>query len=592
MKAQPPLFASGRGSATTILGIVADSGQVARLAAGEGVDFLLALSAGVYRNQGVSPLAAYLPFRNSNDLTETHVRETVLPSAGATPVVAGMLASDPTCPIGERLGRLQDWGVAGVANYPTVSLLDGSFRAVFEAEGCTLAAEIAMLAEARARGLRAVGFVGDDPDSARRFAESGVDALILTPGLTRFLPDIHERRDRLQQAIRRLNAALEAVRSARPGLTCLVYGGPIALREDLEQVYRQATFDGFVGGSIFGRYPIESGVTAAIRRFKGVVPHPEGEWPAGLGPMIGATDAMRDLFRLVRRASACDLHVCIEGESGVGKELVATHIHSLGGRSHAALVTLNCGAIPETLLESELFGHERGAFTGAEHRRLGKFELAHEGTLFLDEVGDLSPRGQVALLRAIQQREITRVGGSTSIPVSVRILSASNRPLADLVAAGKFRADLYYRLNNLTLAVPPLRDRLDDIPLLVEPLLAAIGAQMGREFTALSPEFSGKLRRHSWPGNLRELQHVLAQSALLEDGPILQGWQFSPLPAGTPPAPRDLLGTIAADARAERLAKVAQALREAGGNKSRAAGLLGISRKTLYAWLGEGKVGP
>ena len=133
-----------------------------------------------------------------------------------------------------------------------------------------------MLAEARSRGLWSIAFVGDDPASARQFAESGVEAIILTPGLTRFHPDIHERRDRLQQAIRRLNAALEAVREARPGLTCLVYGGPIALREDLEQVYRQAAFDGFVGGSIFGRYPIESGVTAAIRRFKGVRPPPRG----------------------------------------------------------------------------------------------------------------------------------------------------------------------------------------------------------------------------------------------------------------------------------------------------------------------------
>jgi DNA-binding NtrC family response regulator/predicted TIM-barrel enzyme len=567
-----------------ILGVVADSGQIARLAVEAGVDFLMALSAGVYRSHGVSALAACLPFRNSNDLTELLVRETVLPAAGATPVVAGLIASDPTCPVGERLARLGAWGVGGVVNYPSLSLLDGSLRDIFEEQGCTIEGEVALLADARRLGLKSLGFVGDDPATARRFAESGVDGLILTPGLTRLLPDIHERRDRLQQAIRRLNAALEAVRRVRPGLPCLVYGGPITQPEDLEQVYRQTTFDGFVGGSVFGRYPIESGVAAALRRFKGVVPHPDGERSIGLGPMIGATEAMRDLFRLVRRASACDLNVCIEGESGVGKELVATHIHSLSNRSHGALVTLNCGAIPDSLLESELFGHERGAFTGADHRRLGKFELADNGTLFLDEVADLTPRGQVALLRALQQREITRVGGNTSIAVNVRILAASNQPLSMLVEQGRFRADLYYRLNNLTLVVPPLRDRPDDIPLLVEPILAALRAQMGRELSGLAPEFSEKLRRHGWPGNLRELQHVLAQSALLEDGPILRGWQFVPRESlnSTPPT---LSGRIVADAREERLARLRQALVTAGGNKSRAASILGISRKTLYAWL-------
>ncbi len=584
------LWRNGRAT-EPLLGAIADSGQLARLAAREGVDFLLALSAGVYRALGVSALAACLPYRNSNDLMEAHLRESVLPSAGETLVIAGVMASDPTCSVRERLDRLKSWGVRGVTNYPTVTLLDGMMRNVFESEGCTVDAEIALLTQARQCGLDAVAFTGTDPDVAVRFAACGVNALIVSPGQTRQFDDIHERRDRLQQAIRELNVALKAVRSKHPTLPCLVFGGPISLPEDLELVYRQTSFDGFVGGSVFGRYPVESSVMSTFRRFKSVRIPSADPGEAGLGPMIGSTDIMRRLFGLIRRVATCDLNVCIEGESGVGKELVATHIHQLSGRSHGTLVTLNCGAIPDSLLESELFGHERGAFTGADHRRLGKFELAHQGTLFLDEVGDLSPRGQVALLRAIQQREITRVGGDRSIAVNVRVLAASNQPLAALVEQGKFRADLYYRLNNVALTVPPLRDRLDDIPALLVPILATLRVQMGRAFLDVSPQFRERLRQHWWPGNLRELQHVIAQAALLEDEPLLKGKHFVAIAApakkfaGAPVA--SLAEAIAGRLKTERREQVQQALHAAKGNKSRAAELLGVSRKTLYAWLHE-----
>jgi two-component system response regulator HydG len=574
------------------LGVIADSGQIARLAVREGADCLLALSAGYYRNHGVSALAAFLPFGNANDQAETLARRVVLPASGGVPVVVGMMASDPATPAAERLTRLSACGVQGITNYPSVTLLDGSLRQVYEEQGCTVDAELELLSQARGRGMAAVAFAGVEPETALRFAASGVDGLILTPGQTQLLEDIHERRDRLQEAIRQLGATLAAVRRKRPGLPCYVFGGPVALPEDLDQVYRQTDFDGFIGGSVFGRYPVESGVAATLRRFRSVMIPAAVGGERGLGPMIGSSAAMQRLFRLVRRVAACDLNVCIEGESGVGKELVATHIHQLSGRSHGALVTLNCGAISESLLESELFGHERGAFTGADHRRLGKFELAHDGTLFLDEVGDLSPRGQVALLRAIQQREVTRVGGDRSIAVNVRVLSASNQPLASLVARGRFRSDLYYRLNTLTLRVPPLRERLDDIPLLVEPILAALRVQMSQGRLDLSAQFHSKLRRHSWPGNLREFQHVLAQAALLEDGPLLSGSHFEPAWLTAPPDGANAViagpaAPVAAALRRERRARAAEALAAARGNKSRAAAALGISRKTLYAWLRE-----
>jgi len=310
---------------------------------------------------------------------------------------------------------------------------------------------------------------------------------------------------------------------------------------------------------------------------------------------------MRRVFEMIRRIAPHDVSVCIEGESGSGKELIAAQIHRLSPRVHEALVTLNCGAIPDPLLESELFGHERGAFTGADRRRLGKFELAHRGTLFLDEVADLSPRGQVALLRAIQQREITRVGGEGPFRVDVRILAASNRDLARLVRDGRFRADLYHRLDGVTVRVPPLRERREDIPALAESILGRLEIQLDRRILGLSEGFLRKLLEAPWPGNVREMEHVLCRAAILEDGAVLEGRWFdpaagdlesapleAPAPYALPALPLHGLPGPVTDRRrsaGSRRAAAEEAVRRAAGNKSRAAGALGISRKTLYVWL-------
>jgi two-component system response regulator HydG len=288
---------------------------------------------------------------------------------------------------------------------------------------------------------------------------------------------------------------------------------------------------------------------------------------------------MRRLFELIRRVAPTSLSVCVEGESGAGKELVAAAIHRLSTRAHQPFVTLNCGALPDTLVESELFGHEKGAFTGADRRRLGKFELAHGGTLFLDEIADLSAHGQVALLRALQSREITRLGGDRAIPVDVRVVVASHQVLADAVAAGRFRADLYYRLNQLTLRVPPLRERTADIPLLVEHLLPRLSAQLDRTVTGASPAFLHRLAQHPWPGNVRELHHVVTRTALMEDGAVIQGHALAL------EEPRSPSVKTRSDSTTERRQRARSAIEHASGNKSDAARALGITRKTLYAWL-------
>jgi two-component system response regulator HydG len=485
------------------------------------------------------------------------------------------------------LRRLLGLGIQGVINWPAVGLVDGQFRRCLEAEGLGVEAEAAMLAEARALGLVTIGYAVEE-DAVNRFVAAGVDGLVLAVGLTHQVDDIREKRDQLQLALGHVNRLLKVARQAERPPLCLAYGGPITAVEDLEELFRHSPVDGFVGGSVFERLPVQSIVTSTVRLFKSIRPSP-AQVPARdeFGGMIGRSAIMHELFEAIRRVAPYDVNVCLEGETGTGKELVAAQIHRLSQRARQPFVAMNCGAIPESLLESELFGHEKGAFTHADRRRLGKFELAHQGTLFLDEIADLSPRGQVALLRAIQQREITRVGGEQPLSVNVRILAASNRNLASLVAEGRFRADLYHRLNNITLTVLPLRDRLDDIPLLAEAILARLCIQLNRKRLTLSAAFHDALGRHDWPGNVRELEHVLGRAALLEDGPVLHGKSFLPASgerafAGTtmvPLFPRLPITTRRTLAR--------RAVAEAGGNKSHAAARLGISRKTLYEWLRE-----
>jgi two-component system response regulator HydG len=572
---------SGRGGrAWPLIGVVAGSGLVARGAVEAGADLLFAMNAGVYRNQGSGSFAAFLPYGNANDQTEALLREHILPCRGPLPVVAGLMAGDPTCPLEERLARLKRLGVDGVVNWPTLGFVDGRYRAALEAEGCGTDAELAMLTRAGEMGFATFGFVVSGDQTAARFAAAGADALILGLGLTHEIEDVRQRRDQLQRSTTVLNGMLEEVRrSGRdPAPPSLAFGGPITTPEDLEQVLAHAAIDGFAGGSVFERIPLQNALTSLVRRFKGLLLRAgDVAHPSGFGPMVGVCDAMRELHRRVERVAPFDVNVYIEGESGTGKELVAAQLHRLGLRRHQAFVTLNCGAIPDGLLESELFGHEKGAFTGADRRRAGKFELAHGGTLFLDEVADLSRHGQVALLRAIQQREITPVGGDRPRLVDTRILSASNRPLSELVDRGRFRADLYYRLNGITIELPPLRARLDDLPLLVDHILGRLRVRFNRNLRGVTAEFSRKMREHAWPGNVRELEHVLTQSVMLEDGPVLAGEYFRPDPRRAPGAARDPID--------ERRAALQRALVQAGGNKSRAAELLGVTRRTLYAWL-------
>jgi two-component system nitrogen regulation response regulator GlnG len=318
--------------------------------------------------------------------------------------------------------------------------------------------------------------------------------------------------------------------------------------------------------------------------------------------LVGLCPAMQDVYKAIGRVAPQELTVLITGESGTGKELVARAIYHYSRRSSGPFLAINCAAIPETLLESELFGHEKGSFTGADRRRIGKFEQCNGGTLFLDEIGDMTSLTQTKILRVLQEQRFERVGGNETIQTNVRVLAATNRNLEQLVVAGQFRQDLYYRLNVFTIRLPPLRERAGDMPMLVDHFVRRFRRELGKEVQGVAPETIDLLQRYPWPGNLRELQSVLKQSLLQATGPILSP-DFLPAlvrdhdPELRVPAAasaglnleqlvRERWQAGSKDLYAECLAQVeqrlfSQVLRLTNGNLSQAARVLGIHRATL-----------
>jgi transcriptional regulator with PAS, ATPase and Fis domain len=301
---------------------------------------------------------------------------------------------------------------------------------------------------------------------------------------------------------------------------------------------------------------------------------------------------MKRVFAVMDRIAPSDLPVLITGESGTGKELVARALYAEGPRREKPFVTVNCAAVPEGLLESELFGHVRGAFTGADRDRPGLFRAADGGTLFLDEVGDMGPAMQVKLLRALQDGEIRKVGGQDAERVNVRIVAATNHDPAELIREGKFREDLYYRLNVISILLPPLRERREDIPQLVDRFLADLPAHPSGAPWRVEPEALALLLGYPWPGNVRELQATVRNAAVFASGPVIgvrDLVQKPELVRGAMRATSDMAGRRIEDLEMEAIRRT---LEMTGGNKRRAAQILGIDRKTLYNKLRQAKVRP
>jgi two-component system nitrogen regulation response regulator GlnG len=327
---------------------------------------------------------------------------------------------------------------------------------------------------------------------------------------------------------------------------------------------------------------------------------PDGDQPGEA--IVGSSPAMQEVYKAIGRVADQTFPVLITGESGTGKELVARAIYQHGPRAKSPFLALNCAAIPETLLESELFGHEKGAFTGADRKRVGKFEQCHGGTLFLDEIGDMPLPAQAKLLRVLQEQAFERVGGTETVRTDVRLIAATHRDLKAWSDEGKFRPDLYYRLGVFAIHLPPLRERGEDLPLLVQFYLRRGSRELGREVREVAPKTLERLRGYSWPGNVRELQSVLKQALLRAHGPVLLP-ELLPELSEVPHAPappgggfdpevflRQRLGPDSRDLYAEihremdRLV-LPRVLEHTGGNQARAAVLLGIARQTLRAKL-------
>jgi DNA-binding NtrC family response regulator len=301
------------------------------------------------------------------------------------------------------------------------------------------------------------------------------------------------------------------------------------------------------------------------------------------GRIVGNSPAIRSLYRVIEQAAPTSASVLIWGESGTGKELVAQTIHELSPRAQFPFVAINCAAIPETLLESEIFGHEKGAFTGAHDRRTGVFELAHRGTLFLDEIAEMVPATQVKLLRVLQERTFRRLGGRQEQSVDVRVIAATNRDPLEAVRDGKLREDLYYRLNVFTIDLPPLRDRRADIPLLVQTFLNEFNTRNNKSVRAVDQEAMYLLERYPWPGNIRELRNVIERATILAEGDFIEARHLPPpvVSRSEQTLPTVTLSPGTTVDEAERRL-ILLTLEHTRNNKTRAAEILGISLKTLH----------
>jgi two-component system NtrC family response regulator len=313
----------------------------------------------------------------------------------------------------------------------------------------------------------------------------------------------------------------------------------------------------------------------------------EATAPSPIDGIIANSPEMLKVLRNIEKIAPTDVTVLLRGESGTGKELLAQAIHKLSARVREPFVPINCAAIPETLLESELFGHEKGAFTGALKQTIGRIESADRGTLFLDEIGDVPLPMQVKLLRFLQDQVVERIGGRKPVQVNVRIVCATNQDLDSMMAEGRFREDLYYRLNEVTLRVPALRERAADAVVLASFFLKRFAAEYGRQIRGFSPAALAALRDHPWPGNVRELENRLKRAVVMSEGPLLSAADL-----GLSSVAEEAQSLTIRDARARAEREVLQlALAQAGSNLSKAAKLLGISRPTLYDLMQQHQIG-
>ena len=329
--------------------------------------------------------------------------------------------------------------------------------------------------------------------------------------------------------------------------------------------------DGLIAGAVETFRPLMGEICSSQHQQKG----------SYFADIIGRSGVMQHIFSMLPSIAASDANVLISGESGTGKDLIARAIHNHSSRCQKPFVAVNCSALAETLLESELFGHEKSAFTGATSHKTGRFELAKGGSLFLDEIGELKPELQIKLLRVLENREFERVGGTQTIPMQARIISATNRDLRQAIVDGHFRKDFYYRLRTVPIAVPPLRERMDDIPLLIEYFIKRFNARYDKRILSIHPEVMQNFMKYHWPGNVRELERTLEHAYVFVKGPVIRALDL-PAPEEFQSFTREPTGSERAANKGTSIESIRWALSRTAGNRKAAARLLGVSRTTLW----------
>ncbi len=584
-----------------IIGVAVGSGLSAKQAISGGADFLLVLNAGRFRTMGVSSLAAWMPFMNSNEIVMQLGTREILPRVKNKPVIFGFCATDPTIPQRLLLDKIVEKGFHGVNNFPTAGLIDGHFREALEEDSLGFQQEVDFMKTASERGLFTIAFVFDEKQ-AEKMAKIRVDIVCAHLGLTVGGEKGAKQGMSLEEGIDLTNRIFRVVDCFDPEIIKMFYGGPITTPQDTDYFYKNTAALGHIGGSSFERIPTEKIIKETTGRFKNYVQLIKAKELLGKNPttnriltkFVGESELMHEVYNIINKVANKDIPVLIYGESGTGKEVAAEAIQYNSSRVDKPFIKINCAALTETILESELFGHEKGAFTGALHQKKGLFELAHTGILFLDEIGEMSLKTQAKLLRVIETKEFQRVGGTKTIKVDTRIICATNLDLHETIFQGSFRKDLYYRINTISIKMPSLRHRKEDIPPLVNHFLKGIREEFNIDIKGLAPEAEAVIRQYDWPGNVRELKHALENAAILCNGDIIfldnLPFHLQKIRANLVEEPAAIEMSEEGHLFLQRNSSVAvlekkiinQALVKFSGNKTLASKHLGITRRTLY----------
>lgn len=582
------------------IGAAIGAGLVARSAVRGGADFILALSAGRVRVMGAPSVVSMLPIHETNAFVAEFARAEILGRVDV-PVLFGASTLDPRTDIPALVRQIASWGFDGVINFPSIILLDGEMRGRMARAGLGWQREVELISAAKDAGLLAAAYVRTGQEAADMVA-AGSRLVCVNFGWTAGGFAGEPATQDTAGAAAEAKAVFRQVRRLNPKTLCFVEGGPIVTPQAAAEVCQASNADGYIASSTLDRIPLETAVVdtaAAFKAVAGLTRKVEALKTAMLGDgrrfgLYGRSAAMTQLVRMIERLADSDLTVLIRGASGTGKELVAQALHRGSRRRDCPFVAVNCAAIPRDLMESELFGFERGAFTGANRARVGRFEEANNGTLFLDEIGDLDLSLQGKLLRVLESGVVERLGSNQPHQLNVRVLCATHRDLRTMSADGRFREDLFFRLSQLEIRVPALSERIDDIPLLAQTFLSDFASRHNARPKVIDNVAYQLLIGHSWPGNVRELRNVVQQAAILTDGEVIGAADLVPLlgekadARGVAKLPISAVANLGTKADTSTVTAeterdwILEALRRNRFRRGATAQDLGLSRKTLY----------